>query len=70
MGSCIGMTWLVTKCPPVDRFMYGYDRACWSRFVPWLMGSCMAINRLVTKCGLVDGLMYGYYLAGHEVSPG
>ena len=24
MGSCIAITWLVTKCPLVDGLMYGY----------------------------------------------
>ena len=27
MGSFMAMTWLVTKCPFVDGFMYGYDMA-------------------------------------------
>ena len=27
MGSCMAMTWLVTKYPFVDGFMYGYDMA-------------------------------------------
>ena len=27
MGSCMAMTWLVTKCPLVDGLMYGYDMA-------------------------------------------
>ena len=27
MGSCMGITWLVTKCPLVDGFMYGNDMA-------------------------------------------
>ena len=86
MGPCMAMTWLVTKCPLVDGFMYGYDMAghevspCWwvhvwlwhgcSRSVPLLMGSCMAMTWLITKCLLVDGFMYGYDMAGHEVSPG
>ena len=86
MGSCMAITWRLTKCPLVDGFMYGYDMAChevsprwwihvwpwhgWSRSVPWLMGSCMAMTWLVTKCPLVDGFMYDYDMANHEVSPG
>ena len=27
MGSCLAITWLVTKCPLVDGLMYGYDVA-------------------------------------------
>ena len=86
MGSCMAMTWLVTKSPLVNGLMYGYYMAGhkvspgwwfhvwllhgWSQSVPWLMGSCMAITWLVTKCPLVDGFMYGNDMAGHEVSPG
>ena len=86
MGLCMAITWLVTKCPLVDGFMYGYDMAAhevspcwwvhvwlwhgWSRSVPWLMSLCMGITWLVTKCPLVDRPMYGYDMAGHEVSPG
>ena len=86
MGSCMAITWLCTKCPLVDRFMYGYYMAGqevsagwwahvwllhgWLRSVSWWMGSCMAMTWLVTKCPLVDGFMYGYYMAGHEVFPG
>ena len=86
MGSCMAMTWLVTKCPLVDGFMYGLDIAghevspgwwvhvwLWhglSQTVPLLMGSFMAMTWLIAKCLLVDGFMYGYDMAGHEVSPG
>ena len=27
MGSCMAITWLVTKCPLVNELMYGYYMA-------------------------------------------
>ena len=82
----MAITWLVTKCPLVDRIMYGYHMAGhevspgwwahlwilpgWARSVPWLMGSCMAITWLVMKCPIFYVLMYDYDMAGHEVTPG